>query len=144
MADFLVFDQGANELLDNGYPSTVYLCLSSKKVGTQAGGEHAVGDTLAGGFGEVAWTGSTPYSRKSQAEPAAAARAKALAQAIWNTGSAVDGPAAARSVVAVTSADASGKLLWAMNLIAGGAARDLSQINTEERVTPTHTWGSPA
>lgn len=141
MADFLVFDQGANELLDNGYSSTIYLRLSTKKVGTQAGGEHAVGDTLAGGFGEATGTGYTP---KSQAEPAAAARAKALAQAIWNTGSATDWPPAVRSVVAATSSDGSGKLLWAMNLIAGGAARDLSQANTEERVTPTHTWGSPA
>lgn len=141
MADFLIYDQGANEWLDNGYPSTVYLALSTRKVGTQLGGEHAVGDTLAGGFGEITGTG---YTRKSQAEPAAAARGKALAQAIWNTGAAVDWPAAVRSVVAVTTNDGTGKLLWAMNLIAGGAARDLTQANTEERVTPTHTVASPA
>jgi hypothetical protein len=141
VADFLIFDQGANELLDNGYPSTVYLALSTKKVGTQLGGEHQVGDTLAGGFGEITGTG---YTRKSQAEPAAAGRAKALAQAVWATGAAVDWPAAVRSVVAMTSSDASGKLLWAMNLIAGGAARDLSQANTTEQATPTHTLASPA
>jgi hypothetical protein len=141
MADFLIFDEGANELLDNGYPSTIYLALSTRKVGTQAAGEHAVGDTLAGGFGEATGTG---YSRKSQAEPAAASRAKALAQAIWNTGAAVDWPASVRSVVAVTSSGAGGKILWAMNLISGGAARDLSQANTEERVTPTHSLSSPA
>lgn len=141
MADFLIFDQGANEILDNGYPSTVYLALSTKKVGTQAGGEHLVTDTLAGGFGEATGTG---YTRKSQAEPAASGRQKALAQASWATGAATDWPAAVRSVVAVTSSDGTGKLLWAMNLIAGGAARDLSQANTTEQVTPTHGIASPA
>lgn len=141
MADFLIFDQGANELLDNGYPSTIYLLLSTKKVGTQAGGEHLVTDTLAGGVGEITGTG---YSRKSQAEPAASARAKALALAQWLTGAAADWPAAVRSIVAATTADNTGKALWAMNLIAGGAARDLSQPNTTEQVTPTHSMTSPA
>lgn len=141
MADFLIFDQGANEILDNGYPATIWLALSTKKVGTGLGGEHQVTDTLVAGFGEIAGTG---YARKSQAEPAAAARAKVLAMVQWLTGAAADWPAAVRSVVAMTSSDGSGKLLWAMNLVAGGAARDLSQPNTTEQVTPSHSLASPA
>ena len=132
MADFIVFDEGVREILDSGFPTTVYLALSTRKVGTGAGGEHLNADTLAGGFGEITGTG---YARQSQSEPAAAARTKTLTTESWNTGSATDWPAAVRSVVAMTTPDGTGKLLCAWNLIAGGTPRDLSQANTTETVT---------
>lgn len=137
MADFLAFDQGIHELLDVGLPATCYFLLSTKKVGTGAAGEHQAGDTLAGGVGEITGTG---YTRKNQAEPAAASRSKAFAQMTWNTGTATDWPAAVRSIVLVTTSDNTGKAICAWNLRTGassGLARDLSGGNTTEQVTPT-------
>jgi hypothetical protein len=134
MADFIMFDQGANEILDNGLPATCRFLLSTKPCsGT---GAHAAADTLAGGVGEISGTG---YARQSQAEPAAAARAKAFAQMTWSTGSATDWPTAVVSVVLVTSADNAGKAICAWNLVAGGTARNMSAPNTTENVTPTLT-----
>lgn len=133
MADFIVFDEGANELLNNGLPATCYFGLSQKSV--DATNPYAVGNTLAGAtLGEITGTG---YTRKSQAEPAAASRAKAFSQMSWTTGSATDWPATVRSIFLCTTSDATGKAICAWNLIAGGAARDLSQANTTENVTPT-------
>lgn len=132
MADFIMFDEGANELLDNGLPSTCYFLLSTKDCNT-----HVVGDTLAGAGNLGELTTGTGYTRKSQAEPAASGRAKAFSLMSWTTGAATDWPASVKSVVLVTTADNTGKGICAWNLQTGGAARDLSGANTTENVTPT-------
>lgn len=134
MADFLMFDQGANELLTNGLPATCRFLLSTKGVG--AGTAFTAADTLAGGVGEITGTG---YARQSQAKPTAASRAAAFAQMSWATSAATDWPAGVRSVVLATTADNTGKAICAWNLQTGGTARDLSGANTTENVTPTLT-----
>lgn len=131
MADFIMFDEGADDLLANGLPATSYFLLSTKDCVT-----HVVGDTLAVGVGEI--TG-TSYARKSQATPASAAGVVDFAQMSWVTGANTDWPASVKSVVLVTTADNTGKAVCAWNLQAGGAARDLSGANTTENVTPTFT-----
>jgi hypothetical protein len=140
VSDFLVFDEGARELLNNGLPATTRFLLSTKKVGTQAGGEHIQTDTLAGtGVGEITGTG---YARVSQAEPTAATRSVVWSVISWSTGSATDWPAGVKSVVLVTTADNTGKAICAWNLRTGaetGLARDMSGSNTTENFTPTLT-----
>jgi hypothetical protein len=134
MADFISFDEGANELLDNGCPSTCYFLLSTKPC--SGSGTHVVGDTLAGGVGEITGTG---YARQSQAEPSAASRAKAFSQMTWDTSTATDWPSSVKSVVLVTTSGAGGKAICAWNLQTGGTARDLSAAHTQEKFTPTLT-----
>ncbi len=135
MADTLWFTEGLNEILSNGLPSTVYFALSTKSV--DATSAHTAGETLAGAnFGEITGTG---YARLSEAEPSPSSGSVAFAQKSWDTGSATDWPAAVRSIVAMTGAAGTGKLLFARNLQSGGAARDLSGAHTIENVTPTVT-----
>jgi hypothetical protein len=134
MADFIMFTEGKNELLDSGLPATVHFLLSSR--GVDAGTTHAAANTLATGVGEITGTG---YARQSQAPPAASAGAVAFAEESFATGAATDWPAVVRSVVAVTTADNSGKAICAWNLQTGGGARDMSGANTTENVTPTLT-----
>lgn len=134
MADFISFNEGRKELVNNGLPATCYFLLSTRDCAT-----HAVTDTLAGGVGEITGTG---YARQSESEPTASAAnpaAVAFAQKSWATGSATNWPASVKSVVLVTSSDNTGKAICAWNLIAGGTARDLSQANTTENFTPTLT-----
>lgn len=134
MADFKSFSEGRKELASSGLPATCHFLLSTKAVDT-----HAVGDTLAGGVGEITGTG---YARQTEAEPTPSlANPTVISFAVktWATGAATDWPAAVRSVVMATSADNSGKAIAAWNLIAGGAARDLSQASTTENFTPTLT-----
>jgi len=135
MADFLSFNEGRKELANNGLPSTCYFLLSTKPCsGT---GTLAVTDTLASGVGEITGTG---YARQSQAEPTASAAnpsAVVFSQMSFATGSATDWSSAVKSVILATTADNTGKAICAWNLQAGGAARDLSQANTTEQVTPT-------
>jgi len=133
MADFLLFDAGAGELLDNGLPATSYFLLSTKSVdGTSP---FAASDVIGTGDGEITGTG---YARESQATPAAGAdRDVDFALMDWVTGAATDWPAAVRSLVLVTSSDDTGVMVCAWNLQTGGAARDLSGANTTENVTPT-------
>jgi hypothetical protein len=137
MADFLMFTEGRSELASNGLPATCYFALSTKSVdGTNP---HTAGETLAGAaFGEITGTG---YARQSQAEPSAVNGVVTFTQMSWSTGSATDWPAAVRSVVLVTGSGSTGKAIAAWNLIAGGAARDLSQASTTESVTPSLTVG---
>lgn len=132
MATFLMFTEGKNELLNNGLPSTCYFLLSTKGVG--AGTAHAAGDTLAGGVGEITGTG---YARQSQSEPTASAGSVAFAQMSWATAAATDWPAGVRSVILATTANNTGKAICAWDLQATSAARDMSQANTTEQVTPT-------
>lgn len=121
--------EGQNSLLTGGLPATCYFLLS-----TLAASSFTAGSTLAGGVGEITGTG---YARQSQARPVPAGGAAAFAQMTWNTGSATNWPAGTRSVVLVTTADNTGKVICAWNLVAGGAARDMSAAGTTESVTPT-------
>ncbi len=134
MADFIAFSEGKTELANNGLPSTCYFLLSTKPC--SGAGTHVVGDTLAGGVGEISGTG---YARQSQSEPTASSGVVTFAQMSWATSSATDWSNAVKSVVLVTTAGAGGKAICAWNLIAGGTARDLSQANTTEQFTPTLT-----
>lgn len=133
MADFLMFTEGKNELLNNGLPATCYFALSTKSVdGTSA---HTAGETLTGAtFGEITGTGA---ARQSQAEPTASGGVVSFSQMSWATGAATDWPSAVRSVVLMTGPAGTGKLICAWNLITGGTARDLSAASTTEQVTPT-------
>lgn len=134
MADYLAFNEGKTELVNNGLPATCYFLLSTRAVGGVGG--HAAADTLAGGVGEITGTG---YARKTEAEPVAVNGVVSFAQKSWSTGAAVDWPASVKSIVLVTSPDNTGKALAAWNLVTGGVARDLSQANTTENFTPTLT-----
>ena len=133
MADFLLFDEGAGELLASGLPATCYFLLSTKSVdGTSP---FAASDVIGTGDGEITGTG---YARESQSEPAIGGDRDAdFALMSWATGAATDWPADVRSVVLVTSSDDTGKMVCAWNLQTGGAARDMSGANTTENVTPT-------
>jgi hypothetical protein len=133
MADFIAFNEGKTEIINNGLPATCYFLLSTK--GVDAGTAFTAGNTLAGGtLGEITGTG---YARQSQAEPTATSGSVAFTQMSWATGSATDWPAGVRSIVLVTGSAGTGKAIGAWNLITGGTARDLSQANTTEQVTPT-------
>jgi hypothetical protein len=135
MSDFLVFNEGASELVNNGLPATTYFLLSTKSVGSTS--PHVATETLAGAdLGEI--TG-TSYARLTESEPTASAGVVTFAVKSWSTGSATDWPSAVRSIVLVTGASTSGKAIAAFNLVAGGAARDLSAASTTENVTVTLT-----
>lgn len=138
--DFIRFDEGANYLLTTGQgqPATVYFFLSTGSTNGAGGSrQHVHADTLGAGLlGEITGTG---YARQSQAAPTPATGGIVFALMQWLTGAATDWPANVRSVVAATTVNNAGKALFAWNLIAGGAARDLSQANTTEQFTPTIT-----
>lgn len=137
MADFLAFNEGKSELANNGLPTTCYFLLSTK--GVDAGTAHTAGETLAGAtLGEITGTG---YARQSQSEPTASSGVVTFTQMSWSTGANTDWPAGTRSVVLATGAAGTGKAICAWNLQVGGAARDLSQANTTEQVTPTLNVG---
>lgn len=133
MADCILFNEGATAIWNTGLPSTLEWALSTKPC--SGSGSHVVGDTHAGGFGEITGTG---YARIAATEPTAATRAVTFAQAAWATGSATDWPSSAKSAVLIDSSG-SKKVIAAVNLQAGGTARDLSGANTTEAITPTIT-----
>jgi hypothetical protein len=135
VADFLMFTEGRNELGSNGLPATSYFLLSTKSVGATS--PHVASETLAAAdLGEITGTG---YVRQSQAEPTPATGSFAFALMSFANGAATDWPAAVRSLVLATASGTGGKAVCAWNLIAGGAARDLSAASTTENCTPTLT-----
>jgi hypothetical protein len=135
VADFISFAEGKTELANNGLPSTCYFALSTFSVGATS--PFAGSETLAGAaFGEITGTG---YARQSESEPTAVFGVVSFTQLTWSTGAATNWPAAVRSIVLMTGAAGTGKLICAWNLQTGGAARDLSAANTTENVTPTLT-----
>jgi hypothetical protein len=134
MADFIDFNEGKTELINNGLPATCRFLLSTKPC--SGSGTLKAEDTLAGGVGEITGTG---YARQSQAEPTAVSGVVSFAQMEWKTEAHTDWPASVKSIILVTSADNSGKAICAWNLQAGGGARDLSQASTTEQVTPSLT-----
>jgi hypothetical protein len=132
LADFLSFNEGRKEFANNGLPATCYFLLSTKDCAT-----HVVGDTLAGGVGEITGTG---YARISEAEPTASLAnpsAVVFSQKSWATGAATDWPASVKSVVLATTSDNTGKAICAWNLVTGGTARAMNAANTTENFTPT-------
>jgi hypothetical protein len=132
MADYLNFNEGRKEILNNGLPATCHFLLSTKDCNT-----HVVTDTLAGGVGEITGTG---YARQTEAEPTATSAnpsAVVFAQKTWATSAATDWPASVKSCVLATSADNTGKAIAAWNLVTGGAARAMNAANTTENFTPT-------
>lgn len=136
MADFIAFNEGRREALNNGLSATCYFLLSTRSCNT-----HVVGDTLAGGVGEI--TGTT-YARQSEAEPTvtlANPGVVAFAVKTWATGANTDWPASVISVVLATTVDNTGKAICAWNLVAGGTPRALNAANTTENFTPTLNIG---
>lgn len=137
MATFIAFNEGKSELAANGLPSTCYFALSTKSVGGTSA--YTGSETLAGAaFGEITGTG---YTRQSQAEPAPSSGVVSFSQMTFATGTATDWPATVRSVVLCTGPAGTGKLICAWDLQSTSAARDMSQANTSELVTPTLTVG---
>jgi hypothetical protein len=138
--DFIRFDEGANyiETTGQGQPGTVYFFLSTGSCNGAGGSrQHVHADTLGAALlGEITGTG---YARQSQAAVTPSLGGMAYLQMTWATGAATDWPNNVRSVVAATTVNNTGKALFAWNLIAGGAARDLSQANTSELFTPSVT-----
>lgn len=133
MADTLLFTEGWNYLMThgNGLPTTCYFLLS-----TDACASLTAASTLAGGVGEITGTG---YARQSEAAPTPSAGSVSFSQLTWSTGSATNWPAAVKSCILVSSADNTGKAIFAWNLVAGGTARDMSAASTTENFTPTLT-----
>jgi len=131
MPDFLIFTEGANELLANGLPSTCTFELSTRQIGL-GGTPLAVATTHAGGYGIATGTG---YAPKTEAEPTPSGGAVAFAVKSWATGAAVDWPALVYSVILRNAT--SSKLICAWHLQAGGAGRAMNAANTTENFTPT-------
>jgi len=140
--DFVAASEGSQYLLTHGggLPTTCYFLLSTSSCnGAGGSAQFTSGSTLAGGVGEITGTG---YARQSQSAPTPSGNTTSFAQMTWSTGSNTGWPNNVRSIVLVTSSDNSGKMICAWDLIAGGTARDLSQANTTEAVTPTLTTSS--
>lgn len=133
MPDFTAFAEGNQYLLThgNGLPTTCYFLLSTTAVGS-----FASAATLAGGVGEITGTG---YARQSQAAPTPSGGTITFTQMSWSTGSAVNWPSGVKSIVMVTTADNTGKAIWAWNLVPGGGSRDLSLAGTTEQAAPTYS-----
>jgi hypothetical protein len=137
IADFIAFNAGKSELANNGLPATCYFALSTKSVdGTNAWVASA---TMATASIEITGTG---YARQSESEPTAASGVVTFAAKTFSTGSATDWSSTVRSVFLTTGSTAGGTtgvLICAWNLVTSGVARDMSQANTSEVITPTLT-----
>ncbi len=127
MADFIRFDEGATDLMNNGLPATCTFDLSTKNCE-----ELTKEATYAGGFGKATGTG---YVAKTQSEPTASKGKVEFTKMKWETGEATDWPAAVKSVVLRDGE----KLVCAWNLLEGGVGRAMNAKNTTEEFTPTLT-----
>jgi hypothetical protein len=128
MADFLVFDEGKTDLINNGLPATCTFDLSTKTVDEL--GKEA---TYGGGYAVATGTG---YSAKTESEPTASKGKIEFAKKTWETGAATDWPAAVKSVVL---RNGTSKLICAWNLLEGGSGRAMNAANTTQNYTPTLT-----
>src|SRR4051794_41900184 len=88
MPDFLIFNEGKDELLANGLPATCTFELSTRQIGL-GGTPLAAGTTHAGGYGLATGTG---YSSKTEAQPAPPGGAPPFAVKAGATGAAADWP----------------------------------------------------
>lgn len=124
-----MFTEGANLLLDTGLPGTCSFDLSTKSVdGTSP---FTTSDTFST-RGVISGTG---YAVKTETQPTPSSRQVVFAVKTWETGSATNWPNDVRSCVLTDGS----KAICAWNLLTGGTARDMSQANTTENVTPTLT-----
>lgn len=133
MPDFLLFTEGANELMANGLPATCTFELSTRQIAL-GGTPLNAATTHAGGYGIATGTG---YAPKTEAEPTPSNGSAAFAVKSWATGAATDWPANVYSVI-LRNATGS-KLICAWHLQAGGAGRAMNAANTTENFTPTLT-----
>lgn len=134
MADFISFNEGRAKLANAGLPTSGKLALSTKDCNT-----HVVGDTYVGGFSEITGTG---YTQQTVTEPTATTANPSVvsfAAASWTTGSATNWPAGTKSVVLIDDSGGAGneRIVCAWNLVAGGAARDMSAASTTLSFTGT-------
>jgi phage-related protein len=135
VADFIAFNEGRIEVEDIGWPATVSFDLS-----TNAVANFTAASTFGGGYAVVTGTG---YTNKTQSQPVPTAAT--LGQLIftlmsWATVAAVNWTSP-KTIVALDAGTS--KLICAWNLVAGGAARDMSQANTTLNVTPTYAPSNP-
>jgi hypothetical protein len=133
MPDFLMFNEGKDDLLTNGLPATCTFELSTRQIGL-GGTPLAAGTTHAGGYGLA--TG-TAYASKTEAKPTPSAGVANFAQKSWSTAAATDWPALVYSVIMRNAAGT--KLICAWHLQAGGTGRAMNTANTTENFTPTLT-----
>lgn len=139
MADFIVFDEGAPQLLNGGWPATVYWLLSTKSVDYL--NPFKASDTLSQvtphlSSGEIAGTG---YARISTTTPTVmVGREVALGDLTWYTLTATDWPSNVRSIVGASTMDDTGFMLAAWNLIPQGVAVDLSSAGQEALYQPIY------
>jgi hypothetical protein len=131
MADFIAFNEGRCVVEDTGWPATVTFDLSTKAVSAF---------TAADTYATRAPITGTGYAAKTQAEPAATGLgSKVFATALqWLTGAATNWT----NPCTIVASDGT-KIICAWNLVAGGAARDMSQANTTLNVTPTYAPTNP-
>lgn len=133
MADFIAFNEGRCIVEDGGWPSTVSFDLSTKAVsGFTAADTYASRGVLV--------VGSSPgYAVKTQVEPTATGLgSKVFPTALtW-----ANGASGWQNPCSIVAHDGT-KIICAWNLVAGGAARDMSQPNTTLNVTPTYAPTNP-
>lgn len=129
MPDFLMFTEGANELLANGLPATCSFDLSTRQIET-GGTPLVAATTFAGGYGVATGTG---YSAKTQTEPTPASGSAAFSEKSWTTGAATDWPANVYTCILRTGS----KLICAWHLQATGTGRAMNDAGITENFTPT-------
>jgi hypothetical protein len=135
--DFLAFNEGSQYLLTHGdgLPATCYFLLSTSSCnGAGGSAQFTVGNTLAGGLGEITGSG---YARQSQSAPVPVGSVISFAQMTWLTTTNSNWPNNVRSIVLASTPDNSGHAICAWNLTPGGGVRDLSQPQTTYNNTPT-------
>jgi hypothetical protein len=129
-ADFIGFNEGRQVVEDTGWPATVTFDLSTLAVSGLAA------TTVYSGRTPITGTG---YTNKTQAEPAATGLGgKTFTVLTWATGAATNWT----NPCTIIASDGT-KIICAWNLVAGGAARDMSQANTTLNVTPTYLPTNP-
>ena len=129
-ADFIGFNEGRCLVEDTGWPATVTFDLSTNAVA------NFTAATIYSGRAPI--TG-TSYTAKTQAEPAASGLGgKSFTVLSWATGSDTNWT----NPKTIVASDGT-KIICAWNLVAGGAARDMSQANTTLNVTPTYLPTNP-
>ena len=131
MADFIGFNEGRCVVEDVGWPATVSFDLSTKAVS---------GFTAADTYATRAAITGTGYAAKTQAQPVPSGLGGlAFSPALsWANGAAANW----QNPCTIVAHDGS-KIICAWNLVAGGAARDMSSPNTTLNVTPTYLPTNP-
>jgi hypothetical protein len=126
VADFQLFNAGANAVLDSGITGTVKFALSTKTA------EELGPSAVAGAISEITGTG---YAQISQTAPSAASQKKSFSAIEYKTETHTDWPSSVKSVVMLMG----GVAICAWNLREGGGARDMSGAQTTEAFTATYS-----